>query len=463
MHTLTFEAVSYKKQIKKQELLTKLRMIKLVKGGFTRIEVARKFRCHRNTVGNIIREFERKIEKEDKQKLLHSSLSLKEANNLLSPLKNKKRAPLSHSRSASEPQEGVIEEIFNEKKVRVGPWRMKGILERKYGEKVPGRDELNPFQKSLAKLTLGQLKGIYKRKSLETKKKRSRSGKNVPLYDYKALAAFEAVHYDTKEITDKDSLPPSIYDKFKLKEELPVYEYNVLDAKSRFRFLAYSNHLYSEFGLKFLLFVIQFVRAKTSNWGTHIKVGADDGAEFCLGSNKKEKRWNDILRPLNASFYSYDGKRDVRKNLIERSHRTDDYEFFVPRGEFIEDKQSFLREASSYSLYFNAQRTHTGRGMEKRTPLGVLCDSKVFGAEKLLEFPVMIIEDNIELLREHTDWLLFLHEVENVLGEGQSPKEIDPKEMFDLKNQFEFFNGFWANEDAQNVLTYYQNPPNGEF
>jgi len=119
--------------------------------------------------------------------------------------------------------------------------------------------------------------------------------------------------------------------------------------------MAYSHNLNSEFGLRYLLFVIQFIRAKLSNYGEKILIGADNGVEFCSSSERKETKWNDLLRVLNAEFYSYEPGRDIRKNLIERSHRTDDEEFFIPRGEFINDEGDFLEEARAYAFYFNAQ------------------------------------------------------------------------------------------------------------
>ena len=61
LNTLPLEAMSYKQQIsmgKEQELLTKLRIIRLVKRhGRKRVQAAEQFQCHRNTIGNILNQF----------------------------------------------------------------------------------------------------------------------------------------------------------------------------------------------------------------------------------------------------------------------------------------------------------------------------------------------------------------------------------------------------------------------
>lgn len=384
----------------------------------------------------------------DRDKLLHHSLTQKEVEELMKLLKDKSTAPLSNSRSASKMQSDKIESIFKEDGVRVGVYRMETILNRKYGKKSGPKEayeKLTNLEKSLAKLSIGQLRGIYKRRKLKRKKRRSASGKERPLYDYWAIACLSNFHYDTKHILDLDALPPKIYEKFKNNKNLPLYEWNIIDARSRFRFIAYSRNLNSEFGLKFLLLVIQYIRAYTNNWDLHIKVGGDNGPEFCCGSERKEKQWNKYLSRLNASYYSYDGKRDVRKNLIERSHATDDSEFYIPRGDFINTKKDFLKEAAGYQFYFNAQRNHSGKGMEGRTPFEVLEDKGVFGAKRLLEFPTMILEDTIDTIREHTDYLLFDSELTEY-------DKIDRLVFDKVGNKYEFFN----DELAQNVLTYHR-------
>jgi hypothetical protein len=62
-----------------------------------------------------------------------------------------------------------------------------------------------------------------------------------------------------------------------------------------------------------------------------MKIGFDGGVEFCSASEKKLASWQKRLSPLNVELYQYEGPKDPRKNLIERSHRTDDEEFYIAR------------------------------------------------------------------------------------------------------------------------------------
>lgn len=91
------------------------------------------------------------------------------------------------------------------------------------------------------------MKGIYKRNKFKVHKKRSKSGERRPLYNYKEISPFEYLHYDVKHILDKKALPKEIYEKFETRKDLPIYQRTIIDAKTRWRFLAYSNRINSTF------------------------------------------------------------------------------------------------------------------------------------------------------------------------------------------------------------------------
>jgi hypothetical protein len=133
-----------------------------------------------------------------------------------------------------------------------------------------------------------------------------------------------------------------------------------------------------------------------------MSIGFDNGQEFCGRSKRKEEEWNNILTNVHAGIYSYNPGFDIRKNLIERSHLTDDEELYIPRGKYMGSKDTFMKEAGEYLYYWNYQRPHRGIGMNSRTPYEVLQQSRLVGAEKLLAFPVLILEDVLEALRQCT-------------------------------------------------------------
>ena len=339
-------------------------------------------------------------------------------------------------------QEESVKKLFKDHGLKVGSNRMFTILKRHYAGHEQ-EDEANVLS-----LTPWQLRGIYNRQELQPEKTRSSNGEVRRLYDYKSLYCFEKLHYDVKYVLDQHALPENIYKLFS-HHDIPKYEWNILDAKSRFRFLAYSYQRPSEFGLRFLAFAIQYLRYSLVAYHQKMLIGFDNGMEFCAGSKRKEEEWNQILSTVNAGIYSYNPHFDIRKNLIERSHLTDDEELYIPRGKYMETKEAFMKEARDYLYYWNYQRPHTGIGMSNRTPFEVLKKSGLTGAEKLLSFPVLILEDVIDALRR------CMLSIEFEAYAKTHPEQIQ-KSQTDQKIQRDIENRFYLPANAQNVLTYYR-------
>lgn len=436
--------MAYKQQIKENELITKIRIIRSVrKDRIPIIQVANAFSCHRNTITNILSIFENTVTEKDRQRLLnsHASLSLEELATGYSALLNKSRKPHSHKKAATENQTQGIIKLFKEDKLRVGVRRMRHLLKRRYlGHEVSDRA-------NLLGLTFAQLRGVYKRQELKTEKTRSCTGEVRHLYDYQVLGCFERLHYDVKYVLDQHALPEDIY-RLLSRPDIPRYEWNILDAKSRFRFLAYSYERPSEFGLRFLLFVIQYLRSRLVAYDPSIRIGFDNGMEFCGGSKRKEEEWNRLLSCADAEIYSYEPRFDIRKNLIERSHLTDDEELYIPRGIYMGTKETFLKEVTGYQHYWNFERSHSGIGMDNHTPFEILKQSGIIGAEKLLRFPVLILDDVIDALRTCTrpvEFEYFARTNPDCIQKSQTCQ----KTRRDIEDKFSL------PFDAQNLLTYY--------
>ena len=225
MKILPKEAMSYKQQIKNNELITKLRIIKLVeKTNFSHMEIAEKFSCHRNTILNIVGRFKERFDEDLKKRLLDDTgWNLAELQKALQPLKNKSRQPHRHPNQATELQEAaIVSWLFYEKGLRVGPHRMKTHIARKFSD-----GSKDKFLQSLTKLTIRQIRGIYKRYHLKIKKVRSYSGAKVHIHDYQSLSCFQEAHFDTKHILDKKALPEQIYEKFLTSDWMPRYQWTV--------------------------------------------------------------------------------------------------------------------------------------------------------------------------------------------------------------------------------------------
>ncbi len=445
--------VPYKQIIKGSDEFTviKTRLIiiqDILCSGLKNGEAAHKYGCCRNTIANILTLFREEVPSNVKEAVLsHQSFDREEILTQLFMLALKSTAPKGHSRCASKEQEDLVVEFH--KKLGFGYTRLLTHIRRTI-DGADGRVKNVKNCTVLKDLTEAQMKGIYKRRNLRTKKKKAASGKRKPLYDYSSIGAFEYLHYDTKEVTDLKALPIEIYNKFKDSPDLPVREWNIIDACSRYRFIAWSRGLSSEFGFHFLVCVLQFIRA-IFPWmrDQKITVGFDNGCEFCSSSTKKEMEWNVLLLPLNACVYSYHPNFDIRKNLIERSHRSDDEEFLVPKGVLIKDLKSFLKEADAYKIFWNSQRSHSGLGMNKMTPIEKLESRGLKGAKRLLEFPTMLLEDTIGELRKGTEVLQAVHRLEEMI---EAKKTIDQKQIYDIGAMYK---GFFSQHYAQNVLTKY--------
>ena len=465
------EPMKYKSALFNQdvELLTKLRIIRLAKSGISQQKIAKAFGCHRNTVSNLVNRFESLLSPAVQKKLLInknnnvnndndnnnntnnnngdnnnqslSSLSLDKINRLMSPLKRKSSKPHHHPKQPDIFFAYLIYWLHHQKDWRVGYRMMYNLIQRRF------KDIDDPWLRQLTNLALRQIRTIYQTFNLKVKKIRTHNGESRPLYDYSALTAFERLHFDVKVLADQHSLPSSIYLSL-ISKSVPKYQWTIIDAKTRVRFVAYSYNINSEFGFKFLLFVISFIRFSFLNIEAKIVVGMDNGTEFCAGSEKKLKEWNSVLELLNASAYQYHPRFDVRKNLVERSHLMDDRYFLIPRGHLLVDEASFIKEVVNFFYWYNFEKPHTGIGMNNRTPYEALRDTKTLFSERLVTFPLLILDKDINLIRQTVDSFIFQAELKQ--KQQQYQKTLNQKQIINTSIKYQFFNN-----NAQKVLTQY--------
>ncbi|NCU42126.1 MAG: hypothetical protein EOM19_05430 [Candidatus Moranbacteria bacterium] len=337
-------------------------------------EISCIWKCNKNTVGNILalcKEASREaMEYLSSSKRIPTEMLEK---GLFDFLRNRSRKPNSNKRCFTKEEEEEIEKRYFPS--RYGPKRMvKHLI----------REGLSPNVYTFAKL-----KGLYKRKKWKTKKIRTVNGERRKLYEYAKIGAFEYLQYDTKKITDKHALPFDIYERFSRKKDLPIYQWTIVDAKTRIRFLAWSHSLSSFYGLKFLEVVIFWLRS----WGIHIDIHVqfDGGAEFCSASKRKRTQWNQRLSPWGVTVCDTYGVK-WKQNLVERTHRIDDEEFYCPRGKKIYSKKDFLYEAQTWIWYYN-NRPSGAIGLEGMTPKEKLLRLGVVNADAICTFPCMILED----------------------------------------------------------------------
>jgi hypothetical protein len=361
------------------EIMTKF---KIARGYFfnncEQQEIAKSVECHKNTIYKIIKECRSRSPDDQIWKYLKSNLNIpKEVLlELFSFLKNNSRKPV-HCQFG-------IKENSDEEKLLIERFKSTN-----YGFKRIFRHLKNEKYDIENVYTLGNIKGVYKRHKFQRKKIRTTNGERRALYNYDQIGAFEYLQYDLKVVADKHALPLDIYTKFKYSKKFPKFQWTIIDAKTRTRFLAWSHDRCSLFGYKFLEFVICWLRAHSIT--TKISIQVDMGGEFYSGSKRKQKVWNTDLEKYNAYIYDTEGAK-WKQNLVERSHRTDNEEFYCPRGNYINTATEFFLEGQFWIIYFN-NRSHGGIGMNGLSPKQKLEKLGITNADKICNFPCLILDD----------------------------------------------------------------------
>lgn len=371
--------MSYKESCKVDGVvITKIRVLRMYFSNISCKEIAVKWDCNKNTVTNIVKKCN--FASTEALEYLMNDVSIpSDKLCLFEFLDNRSTKPLSNSRCLSDSEAKVITD--KHKNTRYGAKRMFNHLHRQ------GYD--------MCIYTLAKIKGVYKRKGLVAKKKRTANGNRRALYDYDGIEAFEILQYDVKHVLDLKALPLDIYKKFESNPDLPIYQWTIIDAKTRARFLAWSHNIDSHFGFKFLEFTINWLRSH--NVYCHMDFQFDGGSEFCSASKRKLDDWNEKLKKYNVTVSDTDGVK-WKQNIVERSHRTDDEEFYCPRGEYINSKEKFLTEAQFWIMYYN-NRSHMG--LSGLTPKEKLEEVGYCNADAICNFPVLILEDFYKPLTEY--------------------------------------------------------------
>lgn len=195
---------------------------------------------------------------------------------------------------------------------------------------------------------------------------------------------------DVKDILDKGALGKELCEQVK-RQRLPRYQYTFCEARTRLRFLAYGHELHQSNVLFFVYLVMRWLRG----FGiTEQVVWQTDWGEEFGGSNPEKlmQLQQQYFAPLGAQLARYPKGRKGYNGRVERSHRTDDEEFYVPLLGQMEDVGSLLRVACGWQAYYNLCRAHGGRGMEGKTPYEKLRELGYAVPEEFALFPVVLLD-----------------------------------------------------------------------
>lgn len=199
------------------------------------------------------------------------------------------------------------------------------------------------------------------------KRLRPRPPEKREFIDWYAAKPFEIVQVDLKYIRDHKALTRQQIlhlDRY----QIPNFQWGALDVASRFKIIAYSRERSWTNGLCFYLWTIAWLRSHGVR--AQIIFTVDHGEEF------GGKSWLKIieLRKLISSFgcrliQNHKGHCEENAHL-ERSHRTDDDEFYIPRALQLKSEEDLLEEGCGYIYYYNNVREHSA--LDYQTPFGYL-------------------------------------------------------------------------------------------
>jgi len=221
----------------------------------------------------------------------------------------------------------------------------------------------------------------------------SSNGKEVRFYNWYEAEPFEIIQTDLKDILDKKALPQEVYHHLQ-RYNLPMYQWTAECVNTRIRFLAYSYEKSFTNGLMFYLMVIAWLRAH--NIRVELVFTVDWGEEFGGKSRTKITDLRKLLKPLGATIHQNHKGRSEENGFVERSHRTDDEEFYIPRLSTIKNNNQFFLEVLNWQWYYNTKRSHTGEGMNDQTPYQKLQKQYYWITKDICTFPPLIL-DNISI------------------------------------------------------------------
>jgi transposase len=205
---------------------------------------------------------------------------------------------------------------------------------------------------------------VFKRNGIR-KRKRIKSA-NQELRDY-YLSPLRFWEIDTKEITDLHALPRDVYDHV-TDHNLPIYQYTAIDTYTRLRILGYSHHNTFENGWSFIQYVIQCNREAKNH--QELVIQTDNGMEYGGYLPNKLIELNQELKELeyNTTLIHIPKMQKQKQGHVERSHRTDDEELYIPHLKKAGDTKEFLELAQKWVWYYNNRRSHQGKYMNLMPP-----------------------------------------------------------------------------------------------
>ncbi len=310
-----------------------------------------------------------------------------------------------HNRTPQQIEDKVIE---IKEKTRYGPIRV--------------ADEL--LEQQGITLSTHTIRNILRRHKKSLKLKQHKPYKKGPraFVDWYNAKPFEIVQIDLKHIIDQKALSMDQITHIHA-HDLPLYQWGAIDVNSRFKLIAYSKEKSWTNGLTWFLWVTSWLRSHGVEG--EIVYTVDHGEEFGGRSWLKIVELRKLLSGFGCRFIQNHFKHPEENAHLERSHRTDDDEFYIPRILAIQDKQSFYKEALNYIYYYNNVRKHSG--INRQTPFQHLSSQMPLLDDRIRIVPPLFL-DNISVdLGPWSGYHLLAQNLLQLLPAGWIYKSFDAK------------------------------------
>lgn len=215
------------------------------------------------------------------------------------------------------------------------------------------------------KLSHHTIRNIIRRNKLKSQGKSHHPKKKGerPFVDWYSAHAFEIVQIDLKYVVDQKALTQEQINHIHYLH-LPLYQWSALDVTSRFKLIAYSKEKTWTNGLTWFLWVTSWLRSHGIT--AQIIYTVDRGEEFGGKSWFKLVELRKLLAAFGCKLIQNHPHSPQENAHLERSHRTDDDEFYIPRVLTISDQEAWFKEAFHYLYYYNVVRKHSSLG--RKTP-----------------------------------------------------------------------------------------------
>nr|MBC7245905.1 transposase [Chloroflexota bacterium] len=261
-------------------------------------------------------------------------------------LRDRAKRPKHQPRKTDAQIEDLV--IAAKNKTHLGPQRLSRYLQQYEGVVVPAGTIRHILRRNRACLShpLGQ----------HHRRKEKRE-----FVDWYSAKPFEIVQMDVKFIRDHKALTKEQI--IHLDQcQIPNYQWSALEVNSRFKLMAYSREKSWTNGLCWYLWVVAWLRSHGVK--SEIVFTVDNGEEFGGKSWLKVAELRKLLKGFGCRLIQNHKGHCEENAHIERSHRTDDDEFYIPRALAIHSERDLLDEALGYLYYYNNVREHSSLGYQ---------------------------------------------------------------------------------------------------